>query len=311
MVTLINIVTLVAFLLLAMLFFWAVMRSRRWQSAVGDQTGGASQGMFVGTMNHSHDDGLPSIVTPPDDTTRDMRRAGYYHPDAPAEFNFARSFLAIIGMLLTGIFLVVVGMEQPRWFWPIVWWGLSISALAYVLPWLYIRFKGRDRVARIQRSLPDATDMLSMGLTGGLTVQDSLGHVSRELHGSHPDLATEFEIVRRHSELSGLGSAFQQFATRVDCPETVTLAAIVNQSERLGSNINTAIREYADGVRTKLRQSADERASKAGIKLLFPLVLCLAPAAMIILWGPAALELRNFFRGFTAVENQQFTRSSQ
>jgi tight adherence protein C len=150
-----------------------------------------------------------------------------------------------------------------------------------------------------------------MGLTGGLTVQDSLGHVSRELHGSHPDLATEFEIVRRHSELSGLGSAFQQFATRVDCPETVTLAAIVNQSERLGSNINTAIREYADGVRTKLRQSADERASKAGIKLLFPLVLCLAPAAMIILWGPAALELRNFFRGFTAVENQQVTRSSQ
>lgn len=306
-----NILTLAAFLVLSTLFFWTAMRSRRWQGIVANEAAGATQGVFVGTLSHAHDDGLPSIVVAPDEITRDMRRAGFYHPDAPAEFNFARSFLAIIGMLLTGIFLVVVGMEHPRWFWAIVGWGLVLSAAAYALPWLYVRLKGRDRVARVQRSLPDATDMLSMGLTGGLTVLDSLGHVSRELHGSHPELATEFEIVRRHAELSGLGSAFQQFAGRVDCPEVQSLSAIVNQSERLGSNINTAIREYADGVRTKLRQSADERASKAGIQLLFPLVLCLAPAAMIILWGPAALELRNFFRGFAAVENQQVTRSGQ
>lgn len=307
----INLLTLATFLLLAMLFFWAVMRSRRWQQAVATDTRAASsQGMFVGTLNRATSDGTPSIVVPPDELTRDMRRAGFYHPDAPTEFNFTRSFLTILGLLLTGIFLVVVGLEHPRMFWPIVWWGLSLSALCYALPWIYIRMKGRERVTRIQRSLPDATDMLSMGLTGGLTVQDSLGHVSRELNGSHPELAGEFQIVRQHAELSGLGPAFQQFAARVECPETASLSAIVNQSERLGSNINTAIREYADGVRTKLRQSADERASKAGIRLLFPLVLCLAPAAMIILWGPAALELRNFFRGFTAVESQEVTRAT-
>ena len=72
----------------------------------------------------------------------------------------------------------------------------------------------------------------------------------------------------------------------------------MRQTARLGSNVVQAVRDFADDIRTRQRQTADERASKAGIKLLFPLVLCLAPAALLILWGPALLELRNFFRTF-------------
>lgn len=307
-----DILTLIAFVLLALLAFWMSTRWKRWQGMIGAEVSAdAGQGLFIGTLTQTRDDGLPSIVTPPDDITRDMRRAGYYLPDAAGEFNSMRYFLTLVALVLMAIFLVVIGMERNELFLPIAMWGCGIAGAAYALPWLYVRLKGRDRTARIQRSLPDAVDMLSMGLTGGLSMQDALGHVSRELYTSHPDLATELEIVRRHTELAGLGSAFQQFAARVDCPEVASLSAIITQSERLGSNVNIAIREYSDGVRTKLRQSADEQASKAGIKLLFPLVLCLAPAAMIILWGPAALELRNFFRGFTAVENQQITRSTQ
>ena len=64
------------------------------------------------------------------------------------------------------------------------------------------------------------------------------------------------------------------------------------------SPVVEAVRDFADDIRTRQRQTADERANKASIKMLFPLVLCLAPAALIILWGPALLELRNFFRTF-------------
>jgi len=309
---LLNILTLATFLLFASLGFWFVNRWRRLRGTIDDDLRvDASRGIFMGTLTATPSDGMPSILIPPDELTKSMRRAGYYHPDAASEFNTTRVFLALTCLLITGIFVVVIGPERRDLFLPIVGWGLGISALAYALPWLYVRIRGKDRVARIQRGLPDAVDMLTMCVTGGLGLQDSLGHVSREIYGSHPDLAVELEIVRRHTELTTLGDAFRQFASRVDCPEVASLSAIITQTERLGSNVVVAVREYADSVRSKQRSTADERASKAGIKLLFPLVMCLAPAALIILWGPAALELRNFFRGFNAVENQQVTAASR
>ena len=305
-----EIVTFVAFLAFAALGLWFGSRWKRWQGTLADPlSADASNGVFIGSLTTApKDDGLPSIITAPDELTRDMRRAGFYHPAAAVEMHSLRVFLTLLALVVMSIFLVILGPEQDQFVKTIIGWGLGLAFAAYALPWLYVRFKARDRVARIQKSIPDAVDMLSMCLSGGLGMTDALGHVSRELFSSHPDLATELEIVRRHTELTGIGVAFQQFAARLDCPEITSFSAIINQSERLGSNINTAIREYADGVRTKLRQTADEQASKAGIKLLFPLVFCLAPAALIVLWGPAALELRNFFKDFRTTDE---TRSIQ
>ena len=129
-------------------------------------------------------------------------------------------------------------------------------------------------------------------------MNDSLAHVSREIYPAHPALGMELEIVRRQAEMSSLSDGFRHFAERVDVPETASLNALMQQNERLGTNVVQAVRDFSDEIRTRQRQTADERASKAGIKLLFPLVFCLAPAAMIVLWGPALLELRNFFSTF-------------
>ena len=307
-----DLISLVAFLVLTLGAFFVTARMRGLRGALEDQLASEAAGKFVGTSLTPTDDGLPSIVAAPDDLTRDLRRAGYYKPTASEEFAAMRAFGTLVCMVLTAIFVVVLGGERRDLFWTILMWGFALSALAYSLPWLFVRLSARGRVERIQRALPDAFDMLTMCLTGGMGVQEALSHVSRETYFSHPDLATELEIVRRHSELTTLGEAFRQWALRIDAPEVQSLTALVNQSERLGSNVVGALRDYADGVRLQQRQTADERANKAGIKLLFPLVLCLAPAAMIILWGPAALELRNFFRGFAGTNaNQPGIRSQQ
>jgi tight adherence protein C len=74
------------------------------------------------------------------------------------------------------------------------------------------------------------------------------------------------------------------------------LANLVTQSERTGTHVATAVTEFADGIRRQFRQRAEERANKTSVKLLFPVVICLAPPVFILLLGPPVLQLRSFIR---------------
>jgi tight adherence protein C len=302
---LINLITVAAFLAFVGGVFLLRALILGWQGTFNAELAGEVEGGYVapdpvfGDLTDSLAAQLPLLGSSDDSLARDLRRAGYYKATARSEFMALRNVMTIGVVVFVGLTAVLVGPERRDLLFRIVVWGFAAAALAYVLPWLFLKRQVHARTERIQRALPDAFDMLSMCLSGGLNVNDSLSHVSRELYGAHPDLAVELEIVRRHSEMNSLGGAFQQFAKRIDIPETASLTALIQQTERLGSNVVEAVRQFADDIRIRQRQTADERASKAGIKLLFPLVLCLAPASLIILWGPAILELRNFFRTFS------------
>ena len=178
--------------------------------------------------------------------------------------------------------------------------GGIITVLAFGLPRLYIYMQAQRRVRRIENGLPDALDMISMCLTGGLALQPALDRVSRELYVSHPDLATELTIVRYQAEVGSLGRAFQQLARRIDIPDVISISTMITQAERLGANVVAALRDYADSMRHTRRQLAEERANQTGIKLLFPLVFFMAPSVFLLLWGPALLEIRSFFLDQTA-----------
>lgn len=300
----INLIAIAAFLGIIAAVFVVRGLVLSWRGTFAAQLAGESGAGYVpvdpvfGDLTEPLAAQLPLLGSSVDSLTHDLRRAGYYKPTARSEFSALRNVMTIGVMLFVGLSAVMIGPERRDILFQLLVWGFATAGIAYVLPWLFLKRQVRARTSRIQRALPDAFDMLTMCLSGGLNVNDSLGQVSRELYVAHPDLAVEFEIIRRQSEMMSLGTAFQHFAKRIDVPETAALMALVQQTERLGTNVVQAVRDFADDIRTRQRQTADERASKAGIKLLFPLVLCLAPAAMIILWGPALLELRNFFRTF-------------
>jgi hypothetical protein len=92
--------------------------------------------------------------------------------------------------------------------------------------------------------------------------------------------------------LGSLPQAFDQFARRTHSPDVRALAVLVADSQRLGADVREAAREQADGIRRTFRYQADERASRAGAKLILPFVFCLLPGVAILLWAPAVLELR-------------------
>lgn len=225
------------------------------------------------------------------DLQRELRQAGYYRPTAFMEYVALRSVLVFVPLLAAGAFALFTDtVEQAAW----VWGGATILAmLGFSLPRVYVYYRGRARMHQIEKGLPTAIDMLTLCLTGGLNVLNSLQRVVKELHLAYPVLAYELEIVRQQAELRTLDFALTQFADRVGLPHLRNLLVILSQSENLGTDAVTTLREYADDMRINMRQKADEMANKAPFKLLFPAYL-LAIGAAVLLISPTVLEFRAF-----------------
>ena len=212
---------------------------------------------------------------------REVKQAGYYHPRAVDQFLAIRNSLVIGWLVVVGGALAATHESQQTLTLPILIAGLVVVVLLYAIPRLVLQSAAARRVQRIQVGLPDALDMIMMCLTGGLPLQPALERVGSEIRSVHPDLGLELEIVRRQAEAYTMEHALEQFADRTDVPEIKSLAALVNQTERLGTNVATALRDYADSMRRGFRQRAEERGNKNSVKMLLPVALCLAPPVYI------------------------------
>lgn len=225
---------------------------------------------------------------------RELRQAGHYAPHALADYLAVRNVCLFGWCLLVGFALFAAYDPQRDPTIPLLIGGVVGGILLFSLPRIILQSQAKRRVTAIQSGLPDGLDMLNMCMTGGLSLQMALDRVVDEIRAAHGDLATEFGIIRRHSETYTMERALEMFAERIDTPEVKSLAAVTSQSVRLGSNVGTALQEYADSMRLGQRQRAEERGNRRSVAMLFPVALCLAPPVYILLLAPAALELRDF-----------------
>lgn len=236
---------------------------------------------------------LPQLGAEVESIDQDLKRAGYYGQNALIDYLATRNSLTVGSLLIGGGMAVAA---DPATNLPEIIGGatLVIALLGYSLPRMMLSIQARRRVDRIQKGLPDALDVVRMCLTGGLPLREALDRVSREIEFFHPDIAVELEVIRRQADADTMPRALRQFARRINTPDVNALAALVTQTERTGTHVATAVTEYADSVRRAWRQRAEEQAGRTSIKLLFPVVFCLAPPIFVLLMGPPVVKLRNF-----------------
>jgi tight adherence protein C len=170
--------------------------------------------------------------------------------------------------------------------------GTACGIAATVAPGIWLdRLKGR-RQTTIRRALPDALDVLVVCLQGGLSVMASMSRVARELAVAHPLLAVEIKIAERQMQMGrSAAEAIRGIADRFDLEELRGMASVVKQAERVGSSVATALEVFAETLRLKRQQQAEELAAKAAVKMLFPTLLCIFPAIFVVILGPAAIQI--------------------
>jgi tight adherence protein C len=169
--------------------------------------------------------------------------------------------------------------------------ALPAMLLGYVLPGIVLARLAKRRQHRIRMSLADALDLLVVSVEAGLGLDQAMARVGQELEFAYPDLSGELRLVSLEL-LAGTGrsDALRNLANRTGVDDLSQLVAMLVQTDKFGTSVANSLRVFSDTLRTKRRQRAEEAAAKTGVKMVFPLVLCIFPAIWIVTIGPAAIR---------------------
>ena len=173
---------------------------------------------------------------------------------------------------------------------------------AFLLGWLLPnqilhRLVKRYR-AKLQEALPDTVDLLGIVLGTGLALDQAMTRVCEEMQYIYPELANEFyTVVMQVKAGQERQKAFDQLVRRTGIEDIKSLSAMIIQSERFGTSLSQALKVYADALRTRRRLRAEAAVGKAGIKMLFPIVLFILPALFVITLVPGLLSVLRDLKG--------------
>jgi tight adherence protein C len=200
----------------------------------------------------------------------------------------ARDLYAVLRVVgpLTG---AALGMLCPS---RRIFFSALFAGVAYLGPDIILQRMIKSRRERIRLGIPDAVDLLVICVDAGLGLDQAMMRVSQELETSHPDIHLEFQTINREQR-AGMPrlEAWQSMASRTSLAEIDSFVNMLMQTERFGTPVARALSNFADGLRQKRRQRAEELAAKTTVKIIFPLVFFIFPSLFVVLVGPAAINI--------------------
>lgn len=263
-----------------------VLRSRFYRSRRNaQQTVSASLARFGSKL-------LPGSASAQSQLIERFLHAGIYSPLSPSIYSSLR-MAAGIGIPLIA---AVAGAVGPFDLMTAIGGGCLCGLLGIfgLSLWLHRRIRLRQR--QLRRSLPDFLDLMSACLQAGQSYEAALARVADELQAVHRALAIELRIVQREMTLGAPPSrALRNFAERSGLDVLRQMATLVDQAQRLGTNMTDSLRIQSEVLRTHRTQQAETLAQKAAVKVLIPTLLFIFPPVLVILVGPAAIELHEKF----------------
>jgi tight adherence protein C len=189
-------------------------------------------------------------------------------------------YLLLLGRLET----FAVGMRN----------ALVLGFFGYILTLYWLRRRVVRNKHDIVRALPDALDMMTIGVEAGLAFESAMLRVGELWDNA---LTREFRRVVAEMRMgTARNEALQRMVDRTGVQDLSTFVAVLIQSSQLGVSVAEVLHSQADQMRVKRRQNAEEKARQAGIKMIFPLAFFILPATMIVIMGPTIPIILGLFR---------------
>jgi tight adherence protein C len=221
-----------------------------------------------------------------DELTSNLLHAGRRSRDAVDRFLEERVLFLFGGMVLALVTAAMIG-------------GLAgtllacLAALAGIVgPNKLLLMRAIERRDNIAAALPSAVDLLTTCIDAGLSLEQAVARVAGDLELAAPTLAEELSITANEFEAGvSLPDALRRLSRRVGLDDLSALCGVIGQAHGLGAPIGTTLREYAESSRRQRMSMLEERAGKIATQLTIPLATCFLPAAMLVILGPAAVQL--------------------
>jgi tight adherence protein C len=228
---------------------------------------------------------LPPWAANAAELRRELAAAGYRWPSAVSVLLGIKCASALM-LAAAGAWATVTFGQASNAFLPAAC-GL---AFGYMVPDRLLTRLAKRRSALLRRGLPAALDLMVLAVEAGQALDAAILDTSRGLRISYPDLAAEF--TQLHLELKTNTSredALRNFSRRTRESEIQKFAALLIDTDRFGTTLAPALRVHARYLRTRFRQSAQERARKVSVKLIFPVFFLIFPSVILVTLGPAVL----------------------
>jgi tight adherence protein C len=220
--------------------------------------------------------------------SRRLHQAGYRGNRAVRIFWGLRIFLCV-AFAFAGMFVALSSGASMSDFLLLSGAG---AVVGYMLPFLTVFRKSRARVLEMRETLPDTLDLIVVCVEAGMGVDAALTRVGREQNSQNLALGEELMLATQEMQAGAVRKeALIRLAERVGIEEFRGLVTFLTQTEEMGGSIARSLRVYAETMRDKRSQAAEEAARKTVIKLIFPLVFFILPAIFIILLGPPGLGI--------------------
>ncbi|KAB8042879.1 type II secretion system F family protein [Janthinobacterium aquaticum] len=211
--------------------------------------------------------------------------AGWRKSSTPVLFYASKTALAVL--LPLAAYLVLRDGRHN-----VLLWMAALAAAGYYLPELWLRHCLQQRQREVFESFPDALDLMTVCVEAGLAMEAALARVAQEIGLKSTVLAEELQLVTLEMRAgSAKDRALRNLALRTGVDDVDALVTLLIQAERFGTSIAASLRVQSDLLRTKRRQRAEETAARIALKLLFPLIFFIFPTLMVVLLGPAVLQI--------------------
>ena len=201
----------------------------------------------------------------------------------------AATGLGFLWFVLTG----VAGADA----WLIVLGTVGAVVLGWVLPTFIVDQRAKKRREQVERGLPDLIDLLVVTLEAGLSFPQSLRLAATKIK---EPLSSEVRLTLQEQNMGlTLVEALENFLTRVDTPGVRMFSRSISQGETMGVSTGQIMRNLAIELRKRQRAYAEERAQKAPVKILFPILFLIMPALFIVILLPVMMNILDVLGGGT------------
>ncbi|MCH7835438.1 MAG: type II secretion system F family protein [Chloroflexi bacterium] len=198
------------------------------------------------------------------------------------------SFMA--GLVLAAVVVVwgTIGLQQAVAV-------LIFGVVGWMIPGTWLKGRVKARQKQVIKALPDSLDLVTTSVEAGLGLDAALARVSQKSSGP---LAEELSRMLREVAMGKMRrEALIEMTDRLGVDELTSFINAIIQAEQLGVGIAQVLRVQADQMRTRRRQRAEKTAHEAPIKMIFPLVLFIFPAFMLVILGPAGIRIATSLGG--------------
>ena len=172
--------------------------------------------------------------------------------------------------------------------------ALAGAAVGYYVPAIWVTNKLNRRQAELMHAFPDALDLLVSSVEAGLGIDTAFRRVAEEMENAAPELCRELQFVS-HEVNAGVPrvEALKHLGDRTGLEEFNALVNVLVQADRFGTSVAKALRTHSDLVRIKRMQRAEEKAARVSPTLTVIMILFILPCLVIILIGPAFINVKN------------------